>query len=75
MNPGPPPCQGDDLPSELPAHKNYKLIINKLSIKFKKRIKELSFLKNLIEKQNRTIVTSIIQMNTLYNSTGISIII
>ena len=22
LNPGPPPCQGDDLPSELPAHKN-----------------------------------------------------
>ncbi len=21
LNPGPPPCQGDDLPSELPAHK------------------------------------------------------
>ena len=22
LNPGPPPCQGDDLPSELPAHNN-----------------------------------------------------
>ena len=48
LNPGPPPCQGDDLPSELPAH------INKLyEIILKKRIKELSFLKNLIEKQNK----------------------
>ena len=23
LNPGPPPCQGDDLPSELPAQKNH----------------------------------------------------
>ena len=28
LNPGPPPCQGDDLPSELPALKSNKNMYN-----------------------------------------------
>ncbi len=27
LNPGPPPCQGDDLPSELPAQNQIKICI------------------------------------------------
>ena len=62
LNPGPPPCQGDDLPSELPAQKSNKnmynyihfFLINNYFYSLPKKFKNFDNLK--IFKNNKNLV-------------------